>query len=239
MTKENVLFGIVGLLLGLILGFMITNSINRGAMTNTPTTANMLGGNSNIPAGHPDISGNGAGQTAGGMMPEVQSALEAANKEPKNYDAQIKAAELYYQIQQYDKAIEFLQKANGLKPDNYEVKVNLGNAYFDSNNFLEAEKWYSQALTQKADDVNVRTDLGLTFMFRETPDYPRAIQEFTRSLELDPNHKQTLQNLTVAYTRIGDAEKAKSTLVKLESIDATNTSLTKLREDIQKIGNAS
>ena len=31
MNKENILFGVVGLLAGLIIGFMFTNSINKGA----------------------------------------------------------------------------------------------------------------------------------------------------------------------------------------------------------------
>ena len=84
--------------------------------------------------------------------------------------------------------------------------------------------------------MNVRTDLGLTFIFREKPNYDRAIQEFQKSLEVDPNHPQTLQNLTVAYTKKGDAANANQTLAKLEGLDPTNDSITKLREDIKKIG---
>ena len=37
MNKENILFGIVGLLAGLIIGFMGANSINKQAMTQVPT----------------------------------------------------------------------------------------------------------------------------------------------------------------------------------------------------------
>jgi tetratricopeptide (TPR) repeat protein len=76
--------------------------------------------------------------------------------------------------------------------------------------------------------------LGLTFLLRQPPNYDRAIQEFTRSLNKEPNHPQTLQNLTIAYTKIGDAAKAKETLARLERLDATNPALSKLREDIQK-----
>lgn len=113
--------------------------------------------------------------------------------------------------------------------------MNLGNAYFDTEKFEEAEKWYASALVKKADVVNVRTDLGLTFIFRDKPNYDRAVQEFQRSLELDPNHPQTIQNLTVAYTKKGDAVNANQTLVKLEILDPTSDSIAKLRDDIQKI----
>lgn len=112
----------------------------------------------------------------------------------------------------------------------------MANAYFDSGKYEDAEKWYTAALAKKADDINVRTDLGLTFIFREKPNYDRAIQEFQRSLELDANHPQTLQNLTVAYTKKGDASNANQTISKLEAFDPTNDSLAKLREDIKKIG---
>jgi tetratricopeptide (TPR) repeat protein len=142
---------------------------------------------------------------------------------------------MYYQIQRFDGAIEFLKRASQLKPDDYETTVNLGNAYFDAAQYENAEKSYSAALAKKADDVNVRTDLGLTFVFRQSPDYDRAIKEFQRSLELDPNHIQTLQNLTVAYTKKNDAVKAKATLARLEGLDSGNSAIVKLTEDIQKL----
>jgi len=228
MNKENVLFGIIGLLAGLIIGFMFANTVNQNAVK--PGAAATLSQNQNIPPGHPDINPANAA-----MQPQVQAAVDKAKAEPDNFEAQIKAAEVYYQIQKFDAAIEFLKQANKLKPEDYETIVNLGNAYFDSGKYEDAEKTYSAALVKKADDVNVRTDLGLTFIFRDPPNFDRAVQEFTRSLQTDPNHVQTLQNLTVAYTKKGDAVKAKETLSRLETINAGNAAIPKLREEIQKI----
>jgi tetratricopeptide (TPR) repeat protein len=227
MSKDNFLFGIIGLLAGLIIGFMFANSVNQNAAK--PVVAGMPS-NSAIPPGHPTTGGN-----TGGMQPEVQAAIDKARAAPNDYDAQVKAAEMYYQIQRFDGAIEFLKRASQLKPDDYEATVNLGNAYFDAAKYEEAEKSYSAALAKKSDDVNVRTDLGLTFVFRQTPNYDRAIQEFQRSLEIDPNHVQTLQNLTVAYIKKSDASKANATLARLENVDAANSAIAKLREDIQKL----
>ncbi|NOT47802.1 MAG: tetratricopeptide repeat protein [Acidobacteria bacterium] len=227
MSKENVLFVIIGLLGGLIIGFVFANSVNQRAAVTVTGPARQ---NANIPPGHPEVPGAGGG----GMQPEIRAAIDQAKKEPDNFDAQLKAAEFYYQIERFDGSIEFLKRANQLKPDSREVIVHLGNAYFDSGKYEDAERWYTSALAKRTDDVGVRTDLGLTFLFREKPDYDRAIKEFTRSLELDPNHAQTLQNLTVAYTKKGDSELANRTLARLEIFDPTNESLAKLREDIQK-----
>jgi len=234
MNKENVLFGIVGLLLGLIVGFMFANSVNKTsslAVGNVPPSA-MTAQNGQMPEGHPQVPG---GMPQGASMQEVQAAVEKAKAEPDNFDAQIKAADLYNQVGKYDDSITYLKNANKLKPDDYETIVNLGNVSFDGEKFEEAEKWYSQALAKKPDNVDVRTDLGLTYIFRQPPNYDRAIEEFEKSLKTDASHIQTLQNLTVAYTKKGDAAKAKETVAKLEAVEPTNSAITKLKEEIKKI----
>lgn len=236
MNKENALFGIVGLLAGLIIGFMFANNINQKstapAATGPAKTA--VNPNANMPEGHPDISQ--MNPQDGASMPQVQAAIEKAKSEPENFDAQVKAAEVHYQIQDYAKSIDYLKVANKLKPEDYPTIVNLGNAYFDSGNYTDAEKWYSSALGKKPEDENVRTDLGLTYIFREPPDYDRAIKEFETVLAKNINHPQALQNLTVAYTKKGNAAKATETVDKLAEVDPTNVSVARLREDIAKIG---
>ena len=233
MKQENILFGVIGLLAGLIIGFMFANSVNQKGSA-APAAAGMKT-NSNLPPGHPDIGTTGGTGTQGVITPEGQAAIDKAKQAPDDFDAQLRAAEAVYQAGKFDEAITFLKVANKLNPGDREVIVHLGNANFDGDHYEEAEKWYIAALAKKGDDVNVRTDLGLTFVFRDPPIYDRAIQEFNKSLELDSNHIQTLQNLTVAYTKKGDAAKANATLSKLEGIDAKNTSIAKLKEDIQKI----
>jgi tetratricopeptide (TPR) repeat protein len=234
MTKDNILFSIVGVLLGFIIGFMFANNTNQRALQPTATAAAMGQQNSQLPPDHPPINQAGApGQQAG--MVDAQAAVKLAKDQPDNLDAQMKAAQVLYQSQRFDEAIEYLKRANQLKPDAYDTIVILGNVTFDAGRYEEAEKWYTQALKIKADDVNVRTDLGLTFFFRTPPDIDRAIKEYKASLEIDPNHQQTLQNLTVAYTKKGDAAQAQATLEKLEKVAPTNTALAKLRSDIEAL----
>jgi tetratricopeptide (TPR) repeat protein len=231
MTKQNIMFGVIGLLLGLIVGFMFANAVNKGSISIGQPAVSQV---AELPAGHPDVN-SPAGSATGGAVPEVQAAIEKARTEPDNFDAQVKAAEMYYRIKRYDQAIEFLTKANKLKPDDRDTIVHLGDANFEAEKYEEAEKWYTQALEKKPDDVNVRTDLGLSFMFREPADYDRAIAEFKRSLEIDPNHPETLQNLTVAYTKKGDVADASATLAKLETIDKSNPAVAKLRSEIDAL----
>ena len=240
MTKENILLIVIGLLAGFMIGFFFANSVNQGALVPAASTAVSTQGasmppGSTLPEGHPAVPGSGGAGGGGGAIPEVQAAIEKARQNPTDFDAQMKAAELYYQIQRFEGAIEFLKKATEIRPDDYGALVQLGNAYFDSNKYEDAEKAYTKALAKKPDDVDVRTDLGLTFVFRDEPNYDRAIQEFNKVLEQNPNHIQALQNLTVAYTKKPDAAKASATLARLESVDPTNASIPKLKEEIQKL----
>lgn len=229
MTKENVLFIVIGLLAGFMIGFFFANSVNQTAILSAPQSAAQQ--TAGLPSGHPAVPGG----NGGGAIPEVQAAIDKAKQNPTDFDAQMKAAELYYQIQRFDGAADFLKKANELQPDNYDVMINLGNAYFDAGRYEDAEKTYARALAKKPDDMNVRTDLGLTFVFRDNPNYDRAVQEFKRVLDADPNHIQALQNLTVAYTKKTDKANATATLARLEQTDSVNNAIPKLREELQKI----
>jgi tetratricopeptide (TPR) repeat protein len=229
MSKENVLFVIIGMLGGFIVGFFFANSVNQTATV--PAAQPGMQAQGALPSGHPAVPGG-----AGGAVPEVQAAIDKAKQNPNDFDAQMKAAELYYQIQRFESAIEYLQKATELQPENYDALVNLANANFDAGKYEEAEKIYGRALVKKPDDFNVRTDLGLTFIFREPPNYDRAVQEFKKVLDTDPNHIQALQNLTVAYTRKADKTSASATLAKLEQLDGTNSAIPKLREELDKLG---
>lgn len=234
MTKENILFGIIGLLGGLIVGFIFANTVNqRGYATRPAQTAGASASGSNLPADHPSLPSNAVADQSK-MPPEIQATLQKAKNEPNNFDAQMEAAQLYYQIQRYPEALNYLQRANQIRPDNYDAVVALGNTNFDANNYEAAEKWYNAALAKKPTDVSVRTDLGLTFLFRTPPDYDRAIKEFRRSLELDPKHEQTLQNITVALTKKGSYDEAQQSLKRLEEVNPQNPKLSLLRTEIEQ-----
>jgi len=163
-------------------------------------------------------------------MPEIAQTLETADKEPENFEAQIKAGDMYAKIQKFDTAVEFYEKANNIKPEDYETIVKIGNTFFDSKQFEKAEKWYGHALAKKPEDVNVRTDFGITFVERENPDLNRAVKEFQTSLQTNPNHEPTLYNLGIAYYKKGDVEETKKVLAQLETLKPTSPLVERLKQ---------
>ena len=149
MTRDNLLFAIIGVLIGFIVGFLFASTMNQRYGPGAPTALS----SAQLPADHPPTGANPGAPASGNMQAEVTAQLEKARSNPKDFDAQVKAAELYYQIQRYDPAIEFLLKANQLKPDDYQTIAALGLVNLDAGHYDVAEKWYKAALLKKSDDV--------------------------------------------------------------------------------------
>lgn len=145
MTRENLLFAIIGLLGGFIIGFMFASGMSQREATTTASTQN-------LPANHPPVSGQPDPQK---VFAEVQASMKKAREEPQNFDAQIAAARLEYQIQRFDDAIGFLLKANQLKPGDYDTIAALGMVNLDAGHYEQSIKWYRVALMKKPDDIPV------------------------------------------------------------------------------------
>jgi len=236
MKKDNVMFVVLGLVVGLVVGFVGANSINKTspgqvAPANQMTANTSASGIPNLPADHPPL-GTSSGSTTGGggdvdqakaaQMPQIAAAIDKAKQQPKDYDAQMTAADLYYQIERFDDAAVFYEAANKIKPGEVEPMVKAGNSYFDAEKYEAAEKWYVKALEKDPKNINARTDLGLTFFLREPRNIERAIKEYKAALAIEPDHEITLQNLALAYTESGDKENLARTMEKLKSVNPNN-----------------
>ena len=180
MTRENLLFSIIGILFGFIVGFMFASTMNQKYGPGAPVAT----AGQNLPGDHPPVGANTAGNPAG-MQAEVTASIEKARNEPKNFEAQLKAAELYYQIQRYDQSIEYLLKANQLKPTDYQTVVNLGMVNLDAGHYDTAEKWYRAALKMKSDDVMVLAGMAETMLQKKNA--KEAETAIAQLEKVDPN----------------------------------------------------
>ena len=222
MMQGKLFYGVGGLLIGLVLGFFVANSLNRnGAVTASSVSTS----NSDLPAtGNPNQQGG---------MQDVGETLQRAETEPENFVAQMKAGDMYAQIGRFDKAIEFYTKGVNLNPQNAPASIVLANAYFDTQKFEDAERFYVKALEIDPKNVNARTDLGATFVERPSPDFARAISEFRRALEVDPKSGPALYYLAIAQLRKGDRNESEKTLAELERINPQSELVTRLRQNLK------
>src|SRR6266550_9129436 len=192
MTRDNLLFVIIGILLGFIAGFLLAGNITQreaagraGAMT---TQASQ-----NLPPNHPPVAGGD--QTAGDggqqMLASVQTAMKQARENPNDFDAQLTAAKLEYQIQRYDQAIEYLRAANKIKPTDFDTLAMLGVANLDAAHFDAAEKWYKAALQKKPDDMPAVD--GLCAALLSKGDVKGAEEAINKLAKIDPTNQDLPQ----------------------------------------------
>jgi tetratricopeptide (TPR) repeat protein len=222
MKLDNLLFGVIGLLIGAIIGFVFANSVNRSTLDSSASAStSSLGSNPNpaLPPDHPPVGGMNQQE---GSIPQVTAAIERARAEPQSFEAQMTAGDLYYQIQRLDEAVKFYEAASKLRPDAIEPLIKLGDSNFDAEKFQEAEKWYVQALEKEPRNKNVRTDLGLTFFLREPRDLERAIKEYKAALAIDPRLEIALQNLALAYREGSDDANYRKTVEQLRAVNPDN-----------------
>ena len=126
--RERFIFIFAGMMVGFFVGFVFAGSIQQ-----TPVQSGV--------------------QSATKMPAMVSDAIEAARNNPKNFEAQMRAADLYFQIQRYKEALAFLLEANSIQPDNFEAMVSLGVVNMEAGHLDESEKWFNLALDRQPDNA--------------------------------------------------------------------------------------
>jgi tetratricopeptide (TPR) repeat protein len=232
MTRENVLFAIVGLLAGYVCAFHLVVYFNQ----HQPAAAQ-----ARVAAG-----AAGAGGAAEGALPSnevkerqrlqtaAETAAQAARQDAQNFDAQAKAAQAFMDARDYEGAIDFLTRANQLRPDDYDTLVKLGHANNGARRFDTAEKWYLAALAKRPDDGNVRSELAATYFFREPSQPEKAMAVLREALERDPGHVASLHNLAYLLIMSEKFDEAAESLDRLERVDPSYPQLPGLREELRK-----
>jgi predicted Zn-dependent protease len=188
MTRDNLLFAIIGVLLGFIVGFIFASTMSQRY---GPTAAPGMSASQTLPADHPPIQGGDDQQNPQQVFAQVQAALAKARSNPKDFDAQVTAAKLEYQVQRYDETVEFLLKANQLQPNNYEVLAMLGEANMEAAHYDQAETWYKAALARKPGDVSLLA--SMTYLYLQKGDAKAAEKAIADLEKADPSNQDLAQ----------------------------------------------
>ena len=187
MNKDNLMFAIIGLLLGFIIGFMVHSVLSQHESAPRGPTQQTQ----SMPPNHPPVGGDQAGDTGQQMLASVQTAMKQARENPNDFDAQVTAAKLEYQIQRYDQAIEYLLAANKIKPTDFDTLAMLGVANLDAGHFDAAEKSYKAALQKKPDDMPAID--GLVAALLSNGNAKDAEQQINKLAKIDPTNQDLPQ----------------------------------------------
>ena len=231
MNRENVLFSVVGLLLGYVVAFHLVVYVNQGQPA--PAAAGAGESAAGLPADHPSAAGEG-GADRQRLLAAAEESARAAREKPDDFDAQLTAAEGFFRAGSFEDAIDFMTRANKLRPDDYDTVVKLGNVYSAAARFEDAARWYTAALAKRPDDCDTRSELALTFFLRKPSQPDKAITELKRCLDKEPSHVPSLHNLARMFMETKRYADSEAALARLEQAEPSYPQLPLLREELRK-----
>ncbi|HEV7891847.1 MAG TPA: tetratricopeptide repeat protein [Pyrinomonadaceae bacterium] len=215
--SKNFLICALGIALGFVLGFFITNAVAPPLSPASPSSARAASDSQagplrpeqvsgELPQGHPPVNDDAGDADGGGSAAstssEAQAAMDKADRAPKEFQPQLDAARVFYGLHDYDKAALYGNRALALKGNDSDALTLLGNAKYDARDFEAAAVFYERSLAVRPDSPDLRTDLGNTYFNRG--DYDRAVAEYRKSVAIDPDHLNSWKNLAAAALRKRD-----------------------------------
>lgn len=250
MNKNSVFISVLGLVAGFILGFWICNNFFYVRSPEKPATGTATAQPAPAAPADPNAGANPNGERP--LSPdEIKNVIARADAKPDDKDLQKNIAFLLYRyatgmrdITILPEVRRLLDRANQGNTTDAELMTVVGNVNFDiaqntdGADFPKAREYYLKALALRPNDPNVRTDLGLTYYFGHPSDPARAIAEYRKSLQLDPKHELTLQNLAAALITTGSLDEATQRISELEAVNSSNPSLADLRAQLAQKRNA-
>jgi tetratricopeptide (TPR) repeat protein len=135
-NKNKYLIGLIGLAVGFIASFFLTQNYNR---SNAAQSASV---------GTSGMAGGGAGGQQA-MMGQVAGVIEKAKNAPNDFQAQVEAAKIFNQVGRVAETVDYLKKAYAIDPTKFnELGAGgfLGQYYFEQKDYAEAETWFNRAI---------------------------------------------------------------------------------------------
>lgn len=137
---------------------------------------------------------------------------------PYSYKGHYNLANVYYNKNRYDAAIEEFKKAIKLKPDHFYSHLALGSLLHNKKRYDEALKEYEIALKIKPTTSTLNSLGVLSF---DQNNYEKAIHYYKKAIVLDNNYVTTYINLGNAYYKLGEVDKAKTVWKKALQLNPT------------------
>jgi tetratricopeptide (TPR) repeat protein len=149
---------------------------------------------------------------------------QAARLDPADADNYFWLGVTYYKLKQYPSAMTTLKEAIRLNPKSPFNHYDLGETYL--NGFAQYDKAvpeYQEAIRLKPDYDLAHNQLGLAYLWQNQ--YPDALIEFQTAFRLKGNAPESsptyLENIGIAYVRLGKKDEAMKVYQMLQKSDVT------------------
>lgn len=211
MNRNKYLISLIGLALGFIFSFFLTQNYNKSNAA--PAAVGMP----------PGMASGAGGQQA--MMGQVAQVIENAKNGANDFQAQVEAAKVFNQIGRVAETVDYLKRAYAIDATKFNelgAAGFLGQYYFEQKDYAEAETWFNRAIKADPKEADLYVALAETYVQREPPQPDQAIVQLQQALSVDPKHGHALGHLVEAYVLKKDARGAEEAVKRLKETDPTN-----------------
>jgi len=112
----------------------------------------------------------------------------------------------------YDKAIEYYQKAIAIKPDLHEAFNDIGVAYVKKKEYDKAIEHFQKAIDIKPDDYETFHNMGNTYVHKK--DYDKAIKHYQQAIAIKPDYHRAYNSWGLTLLKMNKIEEGKEKLEK-------------------------
>jgi len=127
--------------------------------------------------------------------------------------------------------VKVLQDEAAERPQDPLPALKLANYFYDRQQFGQAIEWYQKVLALDPKSLNAHTDLGTSYFNVGRPE--EALREFRKSLEINPEHAQTLFNsIVVNLEGTHDLARAQQAWDRLHALNPRYPGLDRLKQSI-------
>jgi tetratricopeptide (TPR) repeat protein len=203
MKLESLVYGIAGIVFGLMVGWII------GAQQATGARAPVA--QQQAPAPTPTPAGSGTGQ-APPVLDEtrVRTLQGAAEQRPQDAVVRVELGNLYFDAERFTDAIRWYEQALKIDPKNVNASTDLGVAYYYTNQPDKALQQFDYSLSVDPKHTKTLLNAGIVRAFGKQ-DLEGAAQAWQQVIALAPDSpegraaKQALDGMRSAHPEAGGA----------------------------------
>lgn len=247
MKSGSIGYLLVGVISGLILGFILANGFSRAESENRRLANTAV---KSAPATSPQIQTSDNTDRRETLSPdELRQAIAKADAEPQNLELQRNLGLALYRYAGMEQnsallvdAVRLLERAAPkVSAADNEFFGTLGNAQFimarrgEPQRMVQARAAYQQMLKSDPKNVDVLVDIGLTYFF-DTPAQPQqALQFYSQALAVNSTHEGALENSIIAFIKLDKGSEAAAALEKLKAANPNNAALSDLQIQVAQL----
>ena len=134
----------------------------------------------------------------------VRTLTQAINYNPENPEAYHQRANAYYDLEEYQQAIEDYTKAIQLNPNYINAYFNRGLARYDAQDLPGAIADYSKVIELQPQDADAYYKRGLAQYDQEN--YQKAVDDYSEAVRLQSDNPQAYRSRGIARVSAGDLQ---------------------------------